>query len=82
MKRIGFGKKSLVVMTEEEYQDTRDILHEMAVRLHMDQMEEKAWFGVEEVSEVLGPYYIQRQTERTNELIEQWDSFISKYPRK
>ena len=82
MKRIGFGKKSLVVMTEEEYQDTRDLMHEMAVRLHMDQMEEQAWFGVEEVSEALGPYYIQRQTERTNKLIEQWDSLISKYPRQ
>lgn len=82
MKRIGFEKKSLVVMTEEEYQDTRDLIHEMAVRLHMDQIEEKAWFGMEEVIEALGPDYIQRQTESTNKLIEQWDRFVRKYPRK
>lgn len=82
MKRIGFGKKSLVVMTEEEYQDTRDLIHDMSVRLHMDQMEEQAWFGVEEVSEALGPDYIQRQTERTNKLIERWGIFVRKHPRK
>lgn len=82
MKRIGFEKKSLVVMTEEEYQDTRDLLYEMSVRLHMDQLDENSWFGVKEVSEALGPEYIRRQTERTNGLIEQWDRFVRKYPRK
>lgn len=82
MKRVKLGKKSLVVMTEEEYQDTRDLMREMAVRLHMDQMYERAWFGVEEVSEALGPDYIRRQTERTNKIIEQWYRFIRKHPRK
>lgn len=82
MKRVKLGKQGFVIMTEEEYQLTRDIIHKLAVRLFMDQIDEKAWFGMEEVSKALGHDYIRRQTECTNELIEQWDSFVWKYPRK
>lgn len=33
MKKIGFGKKKYVVLTEKEYKDTREELYEAAWRL-------------------------------------------------
>mgnify|MGYP001488267000 CR=1 FL=1 len=82
MKRVKLGKKSLVVMTEEEYQATRDLLYDMAVRIYSDRIDERAWFSLKEVQDVLGQNYIERQTSNTNSIIERWTAFIEKYPRK
>ena len=79
MKKIKLGKKSYVVMDMNEYNDTRDLIYDMAVNLYRDKTESIGRLGVIEIDD--WEYNQELRTfDRLREVLREHKAYVEKYP--
>lgn len=80
MKKIKLGKKSYVVMDINEYNDTRDLIYDMAVNLHRDKIENVGRLGTIEIDD--WEYNHELQTfDRLRQVLREHKAYVEKYSR-
>lgn len=80
MKKIKLGKKSYVVMDMNEYNDTQDLIYDMAVNLYRDKLENVGRLGVIEIDD--WEYNHEIQTfDRLREVLRKHKAYVEKYLR-
>ena len=80
MKKIKLGKKSYVVMDIDEYNDTRDLIYDMAVNLYRDKLENIGRLGVIEIDDWEYDHEL-RTLDRLREVLGKYKTYIEKYSR-
>lgn len=80
MKKIKLGKKSYVVMDMNEYNDTRDLIYDMAVNLYRDKTENIGRLGVIEIDDWEYNHEL-RTYDRLREVLREHKTYVEKYPR-